>query len=472
MKHLPLAALAALSLVSAPAMAKSLAAKPFPPHRQAEAQALDLAKQLIAIRSVRGPGNKTIDAQKAVKAALIAGGWAEGDIEITPLDDTAYLIATWKGSDPKLKPLVISGHLDVVEANPKDWQRDPFTPVVENGYLFGRGASDMKLDAALAVSAMIDMRRAGFKPKRSIVLALSGDEETTMASSIAIVERMKGAELVLNVDADLNGVLDEATGKPLYWIWQGAEKSYADYKLTVTNPGGHSSMPRDDNAINQLSAALLRIAGYRFAPEQSDVTRAYFAAASAIQQDQKLASAMKAFAANLHDVDALRTLRANPGEGGKVSTTCVVTMINGGHAQNALPQRAEANVNCRIFPGHKRAEIAEELKRVIADPGVELRDVTEGAIESPASALRKDFVSASEKAIHIGYPGIPVVPGMATGASDCEWYRASGIDCYVASPVFMKASDYFSHGLNERVPLASIAPSIAFHISLLTDLAK
>ena len=169
-----------------------------------------------------------------------------------PVDDTAYLIATWPGSDPSLGPIVLSAHMDVVEAKPEDWERDPFTPVVENGYLYGRGASDTKFEASLAVASLIELRRQGFRPKRSIVVAYSGDEETTMKTSKLIAERLRNAQLVLNIDG-ASGTLSEETGEPLYWTWQGAEKTYMDFQLEVTNPGGHSSAPRPDNAIAQLA---------------------------------------------------------------------------------------------------------------------------------------------------------------------------------------------------------------------------
>jgi carboxypeptidase PM20D1 len=230
-------------------------------HPQAEEQALDLAKKAIALRSVRGPSNQAPDVATLFRSALVTGGFADRDVTITAVDDTAYLIARWTGSDPKLKPLVISGHMDVVEAKPADWQRDPFTPVVENGFLFGRGASDMKLDDALAIAALIELKRQGYKPRRDIVLEYSGDEETTMKTSAIIAENLSNAELVLNIDG-VGGLLDK-DGKPEYFTWQGAEKTYGDFQLTVTDPGGHSSAPRDENAINQLAAALVRIGNYK-----------------------------------------------------------------------------------------------------------------------------------------------------------------------------------------------------------------
>jgi acetylornithine deacetylase/succinyl-diaminopimelate desuccinylase-like protein len=439
-------------------------------HPQAEAQALDLAKKAISLRSVAGPGNQTPQVAELYKSALVAGGWRPQDVTITPVGDTAYLIARWPGSDPKLKPLVISGHMDVVEAKAADWQRDPFTPVVENGYLFGRGATDMKLDGTMAIAALIELRREGYHPRRDVIIEFSGDEETTMRTSAMIAEKLKNADLVLNIDGG-GGVLDEKTGAPESFTWQGAEKTYADFELTVTNPGGHSSEPREDNAIDQLAAALLKIHAHVFKPEVSELTRAYFEEA-AKYEDPKTGAAMKAFAANPQDQAAIATLRANPATIGKIGTTCVSTMISGGHALNALPQRAQANVNCRIFPGHPPASIMAELKAVAADPQVGFKDVTEGSVPSDASPMRPDFVAAVTKAIHGVYPGVPVFPSMASGASDSMWFRHYGVASYGASPTFIKESEDFSHGLNERTPISNIGPAIDYYLSLIPDLSK
>jgi len=438
-------------------------------HGRADAQALELAKQAIALRSVRGPGNQAPQVAALFKSALVAGGFADADVTITPVDDTAYLIARWKGRDPKLKPLVISGHMDVVEAKPSDWERDPFTPVVENGLLYGRGASDMKLDDALAVATLIELERQGYKPRRDIVLELSGDEETTMKTTAMIAKELSSAEMVLNVDGT-GGQLD-AQGKPQYFAWSGAEKTYADFELTVTSAGGHSSRPYDPNAITQMSAALVRIGEYKFKPELSDLTRAYFKAAASYETSQ-VAAAMRAFAADPTDSKAIAALTANPATVGKIGTTCVATMIKGGHALNALPQRVSADINCRIFPGHPRAEIMAELQRAAADPAVQFKDISEGSVATEASPLRPDLVAAVTKAIHIGYPGVPVFPTMSAGASDSMWFRNEHIPSYGISPIFMKDSDKFSHGLNERVPVDDISPSIAYMLSLLTDLSK
>jgi carboxypeptidase PM20D1 len=438
-------------------------------HDRADAQALDLAKQAIALRSVRGPGNQAPRVAALFKSALVAGGFNEADVTITPVDDTAFLVARWKGHDPKLKPLVILGHMDVVEAKPSDWERDPFIPVVENGLLYGRGSSDMKLDDALAVAALIELKREGYEPRRDLVLGLSGDEETTMKTTQILAKELSNAEMVLNVDGT-GGQLDPQ-GKPQYFTWSGAEKTYADFELTVTSPGGHSSRPYDPNAINQLAAALVRIGQYKFKPELSDLTRAYFMAAARYEVPE-IAGAMHAFAADPTDSKAVATLRADPATVGKIGTTCVVTMISGGHALNALPQRATANINCRIFPGHPRAEIMEELRRVAEDAAVQFKDVSTGSVATDASPIRPDVVAAVTKAIHLGYPGVPVFPTMSAGASDSMWFRNEHVPSYGVSPLFIKDSDRFAHGLNERIPVGDVQPSMAYMRSLLTDLSK
>ena len=226
--------LIALALTAAVAAPQLAARSAKPPKQvvtpQAEAQVLDLSKRLIALRTVRGPGNATPAAMGLIKDTLVGGGWKAGEVEIVPMEDTAYLIATWPGSDPSLKPLVISGHIDVVEADPKDWTRDPFTPIVENGYLYGRGASDQKFSAMLAMVPLMELRKAGYKPRRSIVIAFSGDEETTMKTSRLIADRLANSDLVLNTDG-WGGTYEEKTGKPLFWSWDGAEKTYVDFQL-------------------------------------------------------------------------------------------------------------------------------------------------------------------------------------------------------------------------------------------------
>jgi len=442
-------------------------------HPVAEAQVLELSKQAIALRSVAGEGNQTPQVAELFKQALLDGGWPEDTIEIVPYEDTAYLIATWPGSDPSLGPIVVSAHLDVVEAKPEDWERDPFTPVVENGYLFGRGASDTKFEAALALSSMIELRRQGFTPTRSLVIAYSGDEETSMRTSKIIAERLRHARLVLNVDGS-SGTLSEETGEPLFWSWQGAEKTYVDYQLEVTNPGGHSSAPRPQNAIVQMSKALERIGSYHFKPEQNDITREYFAQAAKLEPDPELSAAMQAFAANPDDQEAIEVLRNNPAMVGKIGTTCVPTQVNGGHAINALPQRVTANVNCRVFPGHTREEIMAELERVAGVPEVTFRDATgDESIEASPSPLDPLLLAAVTKAVAASWgKEVAIFPSQSSGASDSMWYRAVGVPSYGASASMSKDSDEYAHGLNERIALSNIRPGVTYYLSVYRDLTS
>ena len=452
-----------LALMAGSAMAAA------PDHQDAAHQALDLAEKSIALRSVAGDANQTPKVASLFRNALVKGGFVPADVVITPYKDTAYLIARWPGSDPALKPLVISGHMDVVEAKASDWTHDPFKPQIENGYLLGRGSTDMKLDDTLAIAALLELKKGGYKPRRDIILEFSGDEETTMATGAIIASKLANAELVLNMDG-ANGTLDEKTGKPDYFTWEGAEKTYADFRLIVANPGGHSSEPRAVNAIDELAADLLHIQQHRFKPELNDLSRSYFVNAARWQKPE-IASAMKAFAANPSDEKAIRTLSADPAFIGRIGTTCVVTMIDGGHALNALPQRATANINCRIFPGHPRAAIMEELRQAAHDPGMTIEDATEGSVETAASPMRPDVVQAIEDGMRVAYPGVPVFAAMSSGASDSMWFRSHGVPSYGISPIFIKNSDSFMHGLNERTPVSAIAPAMEDLLVLIPDLS-
>lgn len=463
--------LLSLSCLCLPGAGRAASASASPPaHPQAESGALRLAEEAIALRSVAGPGDRTPQVAALFRKALEQGGFAPSDITITPYGGTAYLIARWPGSDPALKPLVISGHMDVVEAKREDWTNDPFVPRVENGYLLGRGATDMKLDDAIAVEALAELRREGFRPRRSIIIEFSGDEETTMATGAVIADKLAGAELVLNMDG-ANGVLDERTGKPDYFTWEGGEKAYADYRLLVTNPGGHSSEPRALNAIDEMAEDLLRLQHHRFKPELNDLSRGYFLGA-ARWEPAPVAKAMRDFAANPADEAAIETLSADPSLIGRIGTTCVATEIEGGHALNALPQRVTANINCRIFPGRSRADILDELRAAAGDRGLTVTDVTAGSVSTPASPMRADVVAAIEGAVHGVYPDVAVFPALSSGASDSMWFRARGVPSYGMSPIFIKESESFMHGLNERTPVSSIRPAIDILMPMIASLSK
>ncbi len=357
--------------------------------------------------------------------------------------------------------------MDVVEANPSDWLRDPFKLVEENGYFFGRGTADVKQEVALLTTTFLRLKAEGYVPSRDLVIALSGDEETGMDTASDLAIKLAGAEFALNGDGG-QGVLNDATGKPEVYYLQGAEKYYASFELITHNPGGHSSQPRSDNAIYELADALEALKAYRFPVMWNDWTLGSFKE-SAKATPGALGEAMAKFAADPHDTAAADTLSASPLFVGKVRTTCVATMLKGGHAENALPQSAVATINCRIFPGVAVAEVQAQLQR-LAGAGVAVT-----AIDTPywsdASPLRDDVMRAVTAAVHASYPGVPITPSMSSGASDGLFVRAAGVPTYGVSEILMKDSDDFSHGLNERVPVLAFYNGLTHWRVLLTELA-
>ncbi len=427
-----------------------------------------LLKKGVAFDTVKGRGR--VPAYAAyLKSVLVAGGFASDSISIEPVGETANLHLVWKGAGKK-PPIAIAGHMDVVEANPKDWVRDPFTAVEEDGYVFGRGVLDNKFDVSMVISTLIALKAQGFKPGRDIHLFLSGDEETDGVTADLQAKQAKaaGVELLLNDDGGGGGL--DAAGQPAGYGLSAAEKTYADYQISVTNPGGHSSRPTATNAIAQLAAATTRIAAYQFPAQSNEITLASMKA-DAAKTPGALGKAKVAFAANPNDAAAIAALRADPGSVGQIATTCVPTMVSGGHAPNALPQKAVLTVNCRIFPGVSVESVRGELQRVVADPAVTVKTGQEW-VSTPASPLRADVVAAVGKAVTAAHPGAVVTPAMDAGASDSVYYRALGIPSYGVSGVFMKEDDVFAHGLNERIPIAAIAPALVHWRVLITELAK
>lgn len=430
-------------------------------------KALEILKKGVAFRTVAGGGQMQAYGEY-LKGVLVAGGYAPAEVTVEPLEGSAILVARYPGTDPSRKPILISGHMDVVEAKPQDWERDPFTAVVENGYVYGRGASDNKFDVSMVVATLARLRAEGWRPGRDVILALSGDEETTMATSAVLAQRFANAELVINVDGG-GGLLRD--GKPAYYGIQGAEKSYADFTLSVTDPGGHSSRPTPTNPIYRLSRALARIADHRFPVMSNEITRASFAGMAG-EYPGEMGEAMKRFAADPTDAEAIRVLETDLNNVGTLRTTCVATMLSGGHAPNALPQRAEAVVNCRIFPGTSAEEIGRTLAQVAADDTISVTRMKDGGIESPASPLRPDVIAAVTRAVHARYPGLPIVPSMASGATDSMYFRAAGVPSYGLSGMFANRGESFAHGLNEKSPLAAIDGALAHYDSILRDLAR
>ncbi|MGV9006593.1 MAG: M20/M25/M40 family metallo-hydrolase [Brevundimonas sp.] len=452
---------AALALLLAPLAATAQTADP------AADNALSILTRSIGFRTVEGAGQ--VPAYAAwLKGLLVDGGYAETDVQIHPLGETAALIARWPGSDPALKPIILLAHMDVVQADPADWTRDPFTAVVENGYVYGRGSLDNKADLSVLVATLIQLRQSGWAPRRSIVLALSGDEETAMTTGRWLAEQLRDAEMVLNADGG-GGLLAE-DGTPTAYKVQAAEKTYADYTITVTDPGGHSSRPGATNAIYRLNAALARLAAYKFPVTYSPITTAYIAATGP-EVAGPSGDALRRLAVDPADAGAIAALDADPEYVGLIRTTCIATMINGGHAPNALPQRATANVNCRIFPGTTMAEIETTLTGIMADPGVTVSYQDSGTVDAPSSPLRPDLMAALATAVHARAPGLLIVPTMEAGATDSMHFRALGVPGYGVSSVFMKPSDDFAHGLNERLPVDTLAPGVRQWDAVLRDLA-
>ncbi|KQV62805.1 MULTISPECIES: M20/M25/M40 family metallo-hydrolase [unclassified Caulobacter] len=466
------AALAALPLMG-PAMASAQTAAPPANVRPDQLAFRDLYKELVEINTTLSVGSCTAAAE-AMGARLKAAGFPEADVKVVVADGhpkEGSLVAVLRGTDAKSKPMLLLAHIDVVEANRADWTRDPFKLVEENGYFFGRGTSDDKAQAAIWVDSLIRLKQAGFKSKRDIKLALTCGEESEAYNGIEDLVKnhrpLVDAEFALNEGAD--GLLDEHD-KPVVLEVQGGEKVYQDFTLTVTNPGGHSSRPVAANAIYQLSAALDRIGAYGFPPRFNDATRGYFTRMQGRVPAQQ-ASAMKALVANIDDPTALKTVTADPMWNSMLRTTCVATMVSAGHAPNALPQRATANVNCRILPGTPVEEVRAKLAELAADPAVAVTLAHEPNSVSPPPPLTPAIMGPIEKEAAKLWPGVPVVPILLTGATDGVHTNAAGIPTYGVTGIFGSSDGDGIHGLNERVRVKSLYDGRDFLYALVKDYA-
>ena len=455
-----------LATIGATMLGAGAAAAQDAPATPAGREAVALLVDGVKFQTVAGRGQVPAYADY-LKAKLVSAGFAPAEVTFVPMGETGYLTARYPGRNRGAKPVVVLAHMDVVEADPKDWTRDPFVPVVENGYVFGRGSLDNKAGLSMAVATLMKLRREKWVPQRDVVLVLTGDEETTMRTTKAAAEAYRNAALVLNADAGGGQLGDD--GKPMVYALQAAEKVYGDWHLTITDPGGHSSRPGPDNAIVHLAAAVGRIAAYRFPPQLNEITKASLAG-TATMTPGPLGAAMKAFAADPADTAAADILSADKRYIGQVRTTCVPTMFNGGHAPNALPQRAVANINCRIFPGTPRAAIAAKLTELTADPKIAVTFNDNGTIEAGASPLDPKVVAAVKAAVAQRAPGLLVVPMQEAGATDSMHFRAHGIPSFGVGGVFMKPGDSFAHGLNERVPVATFDPGVVWWETLLKTL--
>jgi acetylornithine deacetylase/succinyl-diaminopimelate desuccinylase-like protein len=440
----------------------------------------DIFRQLIEINTTDSIGSTTLAAQAMAKRLLDAGFPAADVTVLGPNDRKGNLVARYRGRPgSKLKPVLIIGHTDVVEAKREDWTTDPFQFVEKDGYYYGRGTQDMKDSDAIAVSAFIRMKKEGFVPDRDIILALTADEEGGSSNGVSwLLENHRGlidAEFALNPDS--GGVVTEH-GKPLTVEFEATEKLYADYQLLSTNPGGHSSLPRPDNAIYHIVDALAVLQKSPFAFELNEVTRGYFEAMAKIEPADTAAD-MRAILKTPPDEAAIARLSKDPRYNSTMRTTCVPTILAGGHAYNALPQRAEANVNCRIFPGHSQEEIRLDLVKRFDDPSLSVRYRADSGTLSDHGSDRKamtppplnpEVMAALRGVSNKLWPGTPVVPIMETGASDSIYTMMAGIPSYGINGVAIERDDVRAHGKDERVRIDSYYQGAEFYYEFLKAL--
>ena len=449
--------LAAVAL-NAPAVAQDA------PH---DRQAREVYGRLIAFRTAAGHGQVPAMANY-IAETLRAGGVPADDIRILPHEETAAMLVRIPGRDGAARPILFSGHMDVVDARPEDWERNPFELIEENGFFFGRGTGDNKAGIASMVSTILRMRADGHRPGRTLVFAFIGDEETGMetTSLVAAHDWVRNAEFAINADAG-GGTLSQ-DGRPMTYGVQGAEKTYASFSVGIRNPGGHSSRPRPDNAIYELAQALLRIQAIRFPVLTNAITLAAFRAQAQSMSGPERQLLLR-FADNPGDTEAAAMLLGDPTFVPEVSTTCVATMLAAGHAENALPQRASATVNCRIFPGDTVEAVRTRLVEAVANPAAQI-EVMGNPRVSPISEPREDVMAAIARSIHARHPGVPITPYLEAGGTDGLVYRAAGIPTFASSGIFMRESDMFFHGLNERIPVASFYQAIDHIHDLAVDL--
>jgi acetylornithine deacetylase/succinyl-diaminopimelate desuccinylase-like protein len=434
--------------------------------------ARDIFKQLIEINTTDSVGSTTVAAEAMAKR-LRDAGFPASDIYVGgPNARKGNLVARLQGTGGH-KPILLICHLDVVEARREDWSMDPFQFIEKDGYFYGRGTLDIKSGDTFLMMAMIRMKQEGYKPDRDIILALTADEEGGAFNGVDWLiqnhRELIDAEYVLNPDA---GSFQLVNGQKSLVAIQASEKLYQDFELKVTNPGGHSSLPVADNAIYRLAEGLTRLEHYKFPFELSEVTRAYFDRMSAIAGGP-VGADMKAILRNPPDEAAVARLSNMPFYNGITHTTCVATRLEAGHANNALPQMARANVNCRILPGHSSEETRATIVQVIGDPQISVEAVftgVGGGKSNPPSPLRPDLMNTLEKVSTAMWPGVTVVPVMETGASDGAISRAAGLPTYGISGMWMDVNDDRSHGRDERLLVWSFYEGVDFYYRFLKAL--
>ncbi|MBN8842938.1 MAG: M20/M25/M40 family metallo-hydrolase, partial [Sphingomonadales bacterium] len=440
---------AGLAIGLAALAASPVAASPAP--QQWQAKAREIYAATMAIPTVAGRGEVPRMAAYLAEQFRTAGFPSE-DIHILPHGETAAFVVRYRGDGSSgRKPILLLAHMDVVEAKREDWSYEPFRLTEDNGYFYGRGSADIKSGVAQLSTALIRLRAEGFVPDRDIILAFTGDEETTTESARLLATRWRSlidAEYALNSDGG-GGAFQMSDGKSLGFTFEPSEKTSAVYTLTAINAGGHASRPRSDNAIYDLASALSRLAAHRFAPQADDITRTYFRTAAPYRAPE-VAAAMRRFADDPNDAAAGALLASHLDEDVMTRTTCVATRLDAGHAFNALPQRAVATVNCRIFPGTAPEAVREELAKVVGD---NIRVEMDGrAVAAAASPLQMDILRAYTQAVQSRFPGVPVIPSMMVGYTDGREFRAAGIPTYGVSGDWLRLPDDDRiHGRDERL---------------------
>jgi acetylornithine deacetylase/succinyl-diaminopimelate desuccinylase-like protein len=441
--------------------------------------AREIFQQLIEINTTDSVGNVTTAAE-AMAARLRDAGFTGNDVVVAgPNDRKKNLVARIHGTGQR-KPILFIGHLDVVEARREDWTTDPFQFVEKDGYFYGRGTDDMKEADAILVTNFIRMKKENYKPGRDLILALTADEEGGDFNGVDwLVKNHRDwidAEYCINLDG---GEFEKNGAQRVLTAIQASEKVYADFQLESLNPGGHSSLPSPDNAIYHLANALAKIEAYTFPVEINEITRNYFLKTAELTKGSGAAD-LRAAAKEPPDKAAVARLSQTPYYNALLRTTCVATMLTGGHAPNALPQMARANVNCRIFPGEDPAGIRKTLERVVADPKVNVTAVESRAADGsivhqvtvPPSPLLPELTQAMDKTVHDLYGNIPVMATMSTGATDGRITRIAGIPTYGISCMFFQMNDNRAHGKDERVGVQDFYDGITFNYNLIRALSS
>jgi carboxypeptidase PM20D1 len=431
---------------------------------------LEIYRTIIEVDTSKHRGN-TLKVAQYLADELVAAGFPSEDIEVVPKPPFAALVARYRGQlGSDKKPILLLGHMDVVEANADDWERPPFTLTQDDKYFYARGTDDNKFGVAQLTSTFIRLKKEGFVPNRDLIIAFSGDEESGMTTTRMLAyERpdLAEAEFALNSDAG-GGALDKQ-GRAVTYNVQAAEKTYATWEMTARNPGGHSSRPRPDNAIYDLADAIKNIEAYRFPVRWTQMTRDYFRA-TGNKLGGELGQAMVRFADDPNDQSATDRLALESSYVGTTRTTCVVTMLSAGHAENALPQSATATVNCRIFPGVPVADIEQTLKDLVDNEAIEFALLAEPT-ESPVSELREDVAAAVSSAVHSRYPDVQIIPYMESGGTDGMHFRRAGIPTWAVSGLFMDPDEMYAHGLNERAPIDGFYGALDHWSVILRELA-